>query len=89
MKFCAIVIVSFSPYPHPGRASTPRKNILPPSEFLRVSVREGGCRITDSLLSVPYVSHGVSTLRWYSMFTNIPDDWVGTGESAFRPEGFP
>jgi membrane-associated phospholipid phosphatase len=43
----------------------------------------------DSLLSVLYVSERTSTLRWYSMFTNIPGDWFLTGESAFRPEGLP
>lgn len=43
----------------------------------------------DSLLSVPYVSQRASTLRWYSMFTNVPGDWFLTGESAFRPEGLP
>jgi membrane-associated phospholipid phosphatase len=43
----------------------------------------------DSLLSVPYLPERTSTLRWYSMFTNIPGDWFLTGESAFRPEGLP
>ena len=43
----------------------------------------------DSLLSLPSFEPRASTLRWYSMFTNIPGDWFLTGQSAFSPEGLP
>lgn len=89
MKFCAIVIGVLLAVSPPGpRLYAQEEDPSPPrnsSEYQSGKALQD----TDSLLSVPYVSHGVSTLRWYSMFTNIPGDWVGTGESAFRPEGLP
>jgi hypothetical protein len=41
----------------------------------------------DSLATVPYLPQSASTLRWYSMFTNIPGDYLSTGELALRPGG--
>jgi hypothetical protein len=43
----------------------------------------------DSVAMVDIVSPGPPTLKWYSMFTNIPGDWIQTGGSAFRPGALP
>lgn len=43
----------------------------------------------DSLASVNLATTSPSKLTWYSMFTNVPGDWVETGGSAFRDGGLP
>ena len=60
-----------------------------PPESFSVYESEPALEDADSLLTVPYGLQRTSTLTWYSMFTNIPGDWLLTGESAFRPEGLP
>jgi hypothetical protein len=59
----------------------------PPAEILQEVQAEAPLQDADSAHVVVHDSQRPSGLKWYSMFTNIPGDWMSTGESAFRPEG--
>ncbi|HUI10400.1 MAG TPA: phosphatase PAP2 family protein [Bacteroidota bacterium] len=43
----------------------------------------------DSVAAIAQEESPGSSLRWYSMLTNIPGDWAGAGEAAFRPSNLP
>jgi membrane-associated phospholipid phosphatase len=89
MKLSLIVIGVLLAGSTPGPRLCAQEEDPSPSENFAEYPPEMMLQDGDSLLSVPWVSHRASTLRWYSMFTNIPGDWFLTGESAFRPEGLP
>jgi membrane-associated phospholipid phosphatase len=89
MKFSAILIGVLLAASSPGPRLYAQEEDPSPSENFSEFQSEVALQDADSLVSLPNVSQRGSTLRWYSMFTNIPGDWVGTGESAFRPEGLP
>jgi membrane-associated phospholipid phosphatase len=88
MKFSFIVIaVCFAGSIPGGRLCAQEEDLSFPESFQEYQ-SDMTLQDSDSLLSVPYISQK-SNLKWYSMFTNIPGDWLITGESAFRPEGLP
>ncbi len=61
-----------------------------PSETVQEYQPDSPLQDADSVRSDP--SHGIrqtSGLTWYSMITNVPGDWIGTGESAFSSGGLP
>jgi membrane-associated phospholipid phosphatase len=89
MRFCAIVTAACLAVSIPGPRLFAQEEDPSPSENLSEYQSEMMLQDADSLVSIPYVSHTASSLRWYSMFTNIPGDWLRTGESAFRAEGLP
>ena len=89
MKLSLIVIGVFLAVSAPGPRLCAQEEDLSPAENFSEYQSEPALQDADSLLSNSYTSQGSSTLRWYSMFTNIPGDWFLTGESAFRPEGLP
>jgi membrane-associated phospholipid phosphatase len=88
LKFSAIVIAVVLAGSTPGPRLCAQEEDPSPLDFSGFQ-SEMALQDADSLLSVPNVSHRASSLRWYSMLTNIPGDWFLTGESAFRPEGLP
>ncbi|HEX7574542.1 MAG TPA: phosphatase PAP2 family protein [Bacteroidota bacterium] len=89
MKLSLIVIGVLLAGSTPGPRLCAQEEDPSPSESFSEYPSETMLQDADSLLSVPYGTQRASTLRWYSMFTNIPGDWLLTGESAFRPEGLP
>ena len=89
MKLSLIVIGVFLAVSAPGPRLCAQEEDLSPAENFSEYQSEPALQDADSLLSNSYTSQGSSTLRWYSMFTNIPGDWFLAGESAFRPEGLP
>jgi membrane-associated phospholipid phosphatase len=89
MKLSFIVTGVLLSLSTPGPRLCAQEEDPSPAENFSGYQYEPALQDADSLLSVPYVSQGGSSLKWYSMFTNIPGDWLLTGESAFRPEGLP
>jgi len=61
----------------------------PPAESFGETDAEAMLQDADSLALVPPVGTEVSSLRWYSMVTNIPGDWVNVGAAALRPSNLP
>ncbi len=89
MKFSLIVIAVLLAGSTPGPRLCAQEEDPSPLEGYSEYQPEVTLQDADSLLSLPVVSHRASTLRWYSMITNIPGDWFMTGASAFSPEGLP
>jgi len=61
----------------------------PPGESYGETEVESMLQDADSAAAVPATETSPSSLRWYSMLTNIPGDWVSAGEAAFRPSNLP
>ena len=78
MKFSAIVLGVILAGSVPGARLCAQEEDPSPSENFSEYQPEPAMQDADSLLSVPYLSHRGSTLKWYSMFTNIPGDWFLT-----------
>ncbi|HTO92786.1 MAG TPA: phosphatase PAP2 family protein [Bacteroidota bacterium] len=61
----------------------------PQPESYGETVTEFMLQDADSSVSIPPSGTGGSSLRWYSMVTNIPGDWAGVGSAAFRASNLP
>jgi len=70
--------------PSPAQEEDP-----PPAESYSETAAEAMLQDADSSLSVPPAGTPGSSLRWYSMVTNIPGDWLNAGAAAVRPSNLP
>jgi len=89
MKFFAVAAAVCLAGSLPGAQLCAQKEDLSPAESYSEVQSALMLQDADSVLSVPYLLNGAPQLRWYSMFTNVPGDWVNMGERVFRPESIP
>ncbi|HTR99443.1 MAG TPA: phosphatase PAP2 family protein [Bacteroidota bacterium] len=61
----------------------------PPPENSAETTTESMLQDADSSVSVALDEAPASSLRWYSMLTNVPADWLGAGAAAVRPGNLP
>ena len=61
----------------------------PPAEYSSETTTESMLQDADSSVSVALEEAPASSLRWYSMLTNVPGDWLGAGAAALRPANLP
>ncbi|HTY59330.1 MAG TPA: phosphatase PAP2 family protein [Bacteroidota bacterium] len=71
-----------------GRVSAQEEE-PPPPETIQEMQAESPLEEADSARPAAHDAQRSSSFTWYSMFTNVPGDWLSAGEAAFRPEGLP
>ncbi|HMK39110.1 MAG TPA: phosphatase PAP2 family protein [Bacteroidota bacterium] len=89
MKACPIVTAICLALLTPGAYLCAQEEESALAESFSEFQSEMALQEADAPLSQPAAPHPASTLKWYSMFTNIPGDWLTAGQSAFSPEGLP